>query len=229
MRGAPERLLQQILKGIVMPSFKSAVALCVLLLLTLMPYKSALAQQEVPKFEVGAQFSVLGRRAGDDATSIGGGVRLTFNVNRYLALEGELNYFPSAGFNDVRRFQGQFGVKSGLRFDRFGVFGKVRPGFIDTKSRFRTCSACPPGALCALVCLPVEFSDADTGFSLDVGGVVEFYPARRITVRFDAGDTIVDRREAVIAIPLNSAFFAVPGRNFATHNLQLGAGVGVRF
>jgi|SRR5262245_931950 len=215
-----------------MLSFKSAVTLCVLLLLTLITHKSAIAQQEESKIEVGAQFSVLGRGRGylfDDATSIGGGLRLTFNLTRYLALEGELNYFPSAGFDNVRRFQGQFGVKSGLRFDRFGVFGKVRPGFIDTKSRFRTCSACPPGALCALVCLPVEFSDADTGFSLDVGGVVEFYPARRITVRFDAGDTIVDRREAVIAIPLNSAFFAVPGRNFATHNLQLGAGVGVRF
>jgi len=212
-----------------MPSFRSAVAFCVLLLLTLMPYKSAFAQQEVPKFEVGAQFSVLGRRAGDDATSIGGGVRLTFNVNRYLALEGELNYFPSAGFNDVRRFQGQFGVKSGLRFDRFGVFGKVRPGFIDTKSRFRTCSLCPPGVVCAQLCMPVEFNVADTGFSLDVGGVLEFYPSKRITVRFDAGDTIVNREGGVLVFPLNTPVFALSGSNFATHNLQLGAGVGFRF
>src|SRR5262245_18094829 len=215
MRGAPERLLQQILKGIVMPSFKSAVAFCVLLLLTLMPYKSALAQQEVPKFEVGAQFSVLGRRAGDDATSIGGGVRLTFNVNRYLALEGELNYFPSAGFNDVRRFQGQFGVKSGLRFDRFGVFGKLRPGFINTKYDVPTLCAqtvCLPNGVCTQIFLPVcpPITIAETGFSLYVGGVLEFYPAKRVIVRFDVGDTVVKH-------------------SFATHNLQLGAGVGFRF
>lgn len=228
-----------------MPSFKSAVTFCVLLFLTLVPHESVGAQSEESKIEVGAQFSVIGRGTGSlpgEATNIGGGVRLTFNLTRNLALEGELNYFPSAGFNNVRRFQGQFGVKSGLRFDRFGVFGKVRPGFIDAKSRFRTCSPCPPGVACALVCLPVEFSDADTGFSLDVGGVVEFYPARRITVRFDAGDTIANRQEPSILFlsqpifnsqtpPILgvSGFFAVPGRNVATHNLQLSAGVGVRF
>ena len=192
-----------------MPIFKSAVTFCVLLLLTLVLHGPAIAQSEESKFEVGAQFSVIGRGASGVATNIGGGGRLTFNLTKYLALEGELNYFPSAGFNDVRRFQGQFGVKSGLRFDRFGVFGKVRPGFVDAKSHFRTCP-CPPGVFCILVCNPVEFSDANTEFSMDVGGVVEFYPARRITVRFDLGDTVVNR-------------------SFATHNLQLSAGVGFRF
>jgi hypothetical protein len=236
----PERLLPRILKGIDMPSYKFAVTLCMLLLLTLVLHESVSAQSEGSKFEVGAQFSVIGRRASDDATSIGGGGRVTFNLTRYLALEGELNYFPSAGFNDVRRFQGQFGVKSGLRLNRFGVFGKVRPGFIDTKSRFRTFS-CLPGTVFAPVCNPVEFSDADTKFSLDVGGVVEFYPARRITVRFDVGDTIVNRQEPVIFINrsifnsqappilVSSGFFAVAGSDAATHNLQLSAGVGFRF
>src|SRR5215510_3596552 len=212
-----------------MLSFKSAITFCVLLLLTLIPHKPVIAQQEEPKLEVGGQFSVMGRSAGGDATSIGGGGRLTFNLTRYLALEGELNYFPSTGFIDLRRFQGQFGVKSGLRFDRFGVFGKLRPGFIDTKSRFRTCSLCPPGVVCAQICIPVEFNVADTGFSLDVGGVLEFYPSKRITVRFDAGDTIVNREGGVILIPINTPLFAVSGSNFATHNLQLSAGVGFRF
>ena len=189
-----------------MPSFKSAVTFCVLLLLTLVPHESVSAQSEEPKIEVGVQFSVAGTRT----THIGGGGRLTFNLTRNLALEGELNYFPSAGFDNVRLLQGQFGVKSGLRFDRFGVFGKVRPGFIDIKSRFTTCRPCPPGVVCAQVCLPVEFSDDNTGFSLDVGGVVEFYPSKLVTARFDVGDTIVNRP-------------------FAAHNLQLGAGVGFRF
>jgi hypothetical protein len=193
-----------------MPNFKSAVTLCVLLLLTLVLHGSVIAQSEEPKVEVGAQFSVIGR----GAATIGGGGRLTFNLAKYLALEGELNYFPSSGFSDVRSFQGQFGVKSGLRFDRFGVFGKARPGFINTKSDFRAfCPPfpCPPGFLCIpAACSPVSFTASNTHLSLDVGGVIEFYPSKLVTVRFDVGDTIVNG-------------------SVATHNLQLGAGVGFRF
>jgi hypothetical protein len=196
-----------------MPSFKSAVTFCVLLLLTLVPHESVIAQTEESKFEVGAQFSVIGRGVGD-TTSIGGGGRLTFNLTKYLALEGELNYFPSAGFNDVRSFQGQFGVKSGLRYDRVGVFGKLRPGFINTKYEFISfCPTfpCPPGAVCFIgPCFPPTFTVSETKLSLDVGGVVEFYPSKRVTVRFDVGDTVVNR-------------------SFATHNLQVSAGVGFRF
>ena len=197
-----------------MPNFKSTVTFCALLLLVLVLRGSVIAQSEESKFEVGAQFSVIGRGASGVATNIGGGGRLTFNLTKYLALEGELNYFPSAGFNDVRSFQGQFGVKSGLRFDRFGVFGKVRPGFIDTRYDFRTfCLTSPstPGtAPITFSCFPASFTVGNTDFSLDVGGVLEFYPSRRITVRFDVGDTVVNRP-------------------FATHNLQIGAGVGFRF
>src|SRR5215475_1632295 len=198
-----------------MTIFKSAVTFCALLLLTLVLHGPVIAQPEESKFEVGAQFSVLGGGAGGDATSIGGGGRLTFNLTRYLALEGELNYFPSAGFDNVRRFQGQFGVKSGLRFDRFGVFGKVRPGFINTKYDVQTfCiqTVCSPNGVCTQIFLPVcpPITIAETGFSLDVGGVLEFYPAKRVIVRFDVGDTVVKH-------------------SFATHNLQLGAGVGFRF
>jgi outer membrane protein with beta-barrel domain len=197
-----------------MPIFKSAVTFCVLLLLTLVLHGSVIAQSEESKFEVGAQFSVIGRAASGAATSIGGGGRVTFNLTKYLALEGELNRFPSAGFNNVRSFQGQFGVKSGLRFDRFGVFGKVRPGFIHTKYDLRAfCPPfpCPPGSACfAPPCFFASFPATNTDLSLDVGGVLEFYPAKRVTVRFDVGDTVVNR-------------------SFATHNLQIGAGVGFRF
>src|SRR5215475_13202142 len=197
-----------------MPSVKSAATFCIIFLLTLVLHASVIAQQEEPKFEVSAQFSVIGRRVGG-ATSIGGGSRLTFNLTRYLALEGESNYFPAAGFNDVRRFQGQFGVKSGLRFNRFGVFGKVRPGFINTKYNVLLLCAqpvCPPNSVCIpifpTVCSTIKITD--TGFSMDVGGIMEFYPSKRITVRFDVGDTIVNHQ-------------------FATHNLQLNASIKFRF
>jgi hypothetical protein len=204
-----------------MPGLKSVIKFCVFLLLTLILHDFAFAQSEESKIEVGVQFSVLGRRSGaffDDATGIGGGGRLTFNVTRYMALEAEMNYFPRAGFEDLRRLQGQFGVKSGLRFDRFGVFGKVRPGFVNSK--YSIPIFCIQGP-----CLPIDFKE--TGFSLDVGGVVEFYPARRVTVRFDVGDTIMNHREPIYLF--TGELIGLSGRNFATHNLQLGAGVGFRF
>jgi len=205
-----------------MLSFKSVITVCVLLV-TLILHGSVSAQSEESKIEVGAQFSVLGRGHGywfDEGTSIGGGGRLTFNLTRYLALEGEMNYFPSAGFNDIRRFQGQFGVKSGLRYDRFGVFGKVRPGFVNTKYDLRVLCIQAP-------CSPITVKD--TGFSLDVGGVVEFYPSRRITVRFDVGDTILNRhgRQGPLTVP--GSLFGRLGPSHTTHNLQLSAGIGFRF
>jgi hypothetical protein len=196
-----------------MPSVKSVATFCVLSLLTLFLHDTVIAQQEVPKYEVGAQFSVIGRRVGG-ATSIGGGGRLTFNLTRYLALEGEFNSFPSVGSNDVRRFQSQFGVKSGWRFDRVGVFGKLRPGFINTRFNAQTLCVqpvCLPNGVCVQVPVPCGVSAiTDTGLSLDVGGCLEFYPSKRITVRLDLGDTIGNRP-------------------FATHNLQLSTGIGFRF
>ena len=210
-----------------MPSVKSATTFCFILLMTLVLHESVIAQQEEPKIEAGAQLSVLGRSA-----SIGGGGRLTFNLTRNLALEGELNYFPSSGSDNTRIFQGQFGVKAGLRFDRFGVFGKVRPGFINSQYNvtvFCPPPVCPPGQVC-IPRLPSPcsvFTATNTKFSSDLGAVVEFYPAKRVVVRFDVGDTITNRRAP--SVPLDIGQFAIISSNVATHNLQVSASVGFRF
>lgn len=229
-----------------MPNYKSAVTLCILLLLTLALHESVSAQSEERKIEVGVQTSGLAGGRFGDQESVGGGGRVTFNLTKALALEGELNYFPSAGFDNVRRFQGQFGVKSGLRFKKFGVFGKVRPGFINTKYDIQSgClqTICPPNQVCTPIVIPFcpSFSVGDTGFSLDVGGVAELYPSKRVIVRLDVGDTIANLPSPPFFISQSifngqtpptlvaSGFFAAPGRNVTTHNLQLSAGVGFRF
>src|SRR5215470_12432890 len=93
------------------------------------------------KFEVGGHFTLLNattRRGAEDALK-GFGGRLTYNINDFLAVEGELNYFPEDLFNDPLVFpnahlvkpdlQGLFGLKAGMRWDKIGVFGKIRPGF----------------------------------------------------------------------------------------------------
>jgi hypothetical protein len=60
------------LKGVGMPSFKSAVTLRILLLLTLVIYESVSAQSEAPKIEVGVQISGLAGGRFGDQEGVGG-------------------------------------------------------------------------------------------------------------------------------------------------------------
>lgn len=183
-----------------MSSLKHIAPHCLLLLLLLIPMSVASAQSNEPKFEVGAQFSALGTGG---STSAGGGLRLTYNLMKYLALEGEMNLYPRRYFASSR-YQGQYGIKTGMRYERFGVFGKVRPGFVNDGSR--------------------------NNFSMDLGGVLEFYPARRWIVRFDIGDTLVYRRSSyLIPIISSNPAYAIGIISGTTHNLQMGAGIGFRF
>jgi hypothetical protein len=71
------------------------------------------------------------------------------------------------------------------------------------------------------------------GFAFDLGGVVEFYPARRWAMRFDVGDTVLRRSTPNYITTPNSAGGATvmpaPDIKATTHNLQITAGVGFRF
>jgi hypothetical protein len=237
LRSYFQGLLKWILKGTGMVKYKAAVTLCVLSLITLISHKSvsaqsnaAKAESEPSKFELGVQFSSL--REGNiplagDTTNVGGGIRLTYNFNKYIAVEGELNYFPSTGIDNLRKGQGQFGVKSGYRFNRFGVFGKARPGFIyANREVFVSCFPifiAPGTTLLAIPgCSLSTYSQNNTRFSMDLGGVFEYYPSKRVIVRFDTGDTIISRRGTPI-------FIGGLSHLGSSNNLQLGAGVGFRF
>jgi hypothetical protein len=209
-----------------MLSFKLSISNSILFLVTLLVPVSISAQPGDTKFEAGIQASVIGRGGSlfyDDDTSMGGGVRLTFNLAKYLALEGEMNYFPSSGFDRVRRLQGQFGIKSGIRFKNFGLFSKIRPGFQKTTYRYQI-FCIPEDVLCPSRRIKVS----DTGFALDLGGVLEFYPTKRIIVRFDVGDTIVNREEQS-PFQDNRYYGLFFPLEHTTHTLQFGTGIGFRF
>src|SRR3990172_12208522 len=85
------------------------------------------------KLEVGAQLAVTDL-AELETTDVGFGGRFGFRATDLLTFEGELNFFPSDIPDEVpvssSRLKGLFGVKIGPSFDRFSVFGKVRPGFV---------------------------------------------------------------------------------------------------
>jgi len=214
----------------------------------------AVGQQAVPRFELGAQFSLLslerpsqivgngfdpccgrvvpgvGRR-----TEPGLGARFTYNLTANIAFEAEGNLFPRRETNGSmpggKIFQGQFGLKAGKRFRRFGIFGKARPGFVgftEVNKLISTSMIGPTGPLNQVFTVGRFGIGRDVYFSTDLGGVVELYPSRRIFTRFDVGDTIIRYgtfRQA--GVFLSRAIIERPPET--KHNLQFSAGVGFRF
>ena len=190
---------------------------------------------ETPKFEVAAEFTTLeredftGRR-----TEPGFGGRFTFNLNRIVALETATYFFPKRCFScrnngNVTEVLG--GVKVGKRFEKWGIFGKARPGIASFSEGKVNIVPDPtiPG-------FPFRFEDERlTTFAADVGAVVEIYCSKRIVTRFDAGDTIIHfgpRPAEIIAFnPATSTYsltpFTLPSRT--THNFQFVTSVGFRF
>lgn len=166
-------------------------------------------EPDVPsKIEVGIQFSSLtpisqspqGRGgpsvADSPRTEAGFGGRFTFNLTKHLAFEAEGNFFPRQNsldfFNRGRLLQGQFGIKAGKRFGRFGIFGKARPGFASF-SKVRTevgiATVIDPDG--QPFTIPIFGPKRQTYFSMDLGGVLEFYPSRKMLTRIDVGDTVI--------------------------------------
>ena len=216
---------------------KLGCAAVAILLCLFSAFDEARAQAEnAPKVELGVQFTSLTLNDSRSSTEPGFGGRVTYNLTDNVALEAQFDFFPNGerfrGFRTGGRIaQGLFGVKAGKRFEKFGVFGKVRPGFTSfSAGREEAVLLSPP--------IPgIPFSQVinfephrETHFSTDVGAVLEFYPTRRIVTRFDAGDTIIrygDTTRQFFDATGTPQSFPIPGET--RHNFQFSAGIGFRF
>ncbi len=204
--------------------------------------------KEVPKFEIGGQFTVLsgGRPTPvfslpiivsddfKDATRLGFGGRFTYNLTKNVAIEAEGNFFPNPDdFRDLSVpggsvLQAQFGIKAGKRFSKFGIFGKARPGFVRFSEAERMTGTTTITFNNQQFNHGVFEVGSETDFSMDLGGVIEFYPSRRIVTRVDFGDTIIrygtyKRESFILSVP----FVQRPAET--KHNFQFSVGVGFRF
>ncbi len=176
------------------------------------------------KLEVGGQLAMTDL-AELETTDFGFGGRFGFRATELLTFEGELNFFPSDIPDEVpvtsSRFEGLFGVKIGPRFDRFSVFGKARPGFVqfgEASAPFPCILIYPPPLSCAL-------GAGETVFALDLGGGIELYPTERSLVRFDVSDLMLQYPGPV----LTRDGEAVTEDGFWGHNLRITIGAGFRF
>lgn len=178
--------------------FKFIFALLSLFVLA-MPISAQITDQ---KFEAGGFFTsitltdfkdrVLPGFATGDATVNGIGGRLTYNLNENFAIDGEGSFFPSNHFGNEevgQKTQAFVGVRAGVRNKWAGGFVKARPGvmwFGEFPSR-GDCRATSFGSICGV--------DHEKDFALDLGGVLEFYPAERAIIRIDAGNTLIRYQE----------------------------------
>ncbi len=190
------------------------------------------------KLELGVQFSTL--TLGPPSSSFrleipalpfshsepGVGGRFTLNLTKHLALDSEVDFFPRQLSLGGHALQAQFGVKTGHRFKRIGIFAKARPGFVSF-SKFATEEGTESVGL-----PPFQFTVARIVprrryfFSMDIGGVAEFYLSHRIFARVDGGDTIIRYGKGLFydfdeTTPRSPAL--------TKHNFQFTAGVGFRF
>jgi len=220
---------------------KTAIFLASMIVaLGMLSARTSNAQESDPpsRIEVGAQFSSLSLSApspggfvtvsDSSRTEAGFGGRFTLNLSKHVALEAEGNFFPhdsnSDPSNSGRTVQGQFGIKAGKRFGKFGLFAKARPGFVSFSRVLTIVGTSTFDFNGQTLTLPVFDDKRKTYFSMDLGGVLEFYPSRRILTRIDVGDTII-QYGAGSTFPFSAGPFPEPG---TSHNLQMSAGIGFR-
>lgn len=170
-----------------------------------------------PRFELGVSASGLHL---SDNNNFGLGARAVLNLNSFFSLEGEGNFFLNNAspklFSGGRAVEGLFGPKIGLRTENVGIFAKVRPGVISFFNTVQGVTINPT--------VPFSFS-VQTGRltepALDLGTVVEFYPARHWAWRTDIGDTMVFYRE--------SSFLGIRVPGTTRSNFQFNTGLQYRF
>ena len=229
---------------------KNSIFVAILAVLTLFSnsqnaYSQSGANEK--KFEAGAQFVLLNPTielatftgivcvntpcpsfvpSNDRDWQPGVGGRCSFNV-------------PDA-FKGGHKLEGLFGVKAGKHFDKVGIFGKARPGFLRAgKGDIRPRSNVACIAMVTIFPPPIGCFEtiSKSSFAFDLGGVVEVYPSKRMLIRFDAGDTIIRLGERNVPGVLNPGpgvlaptFLTVVRVPAATtHNFQASVGIGFRF
>jgi hypothetical protein len=159
-------------------------------------------------FELGAQLAVhslpeLGE------THPGYGFRFTYNgYPPFLALDSEINFFPTSSSGNLGETQLFVGLRVGVHVHRWGVYAKLRPGFANFGG----------GGF------PQRLTSA-THFALDLGGVIEYDVVPHIALRWDLSDVLTDFGGATLLA--GPGYIGAPLHT--QHNFQTTIGAVLRF
>lgn len=196
-------------------------------ILCLVFWSTLVYPQDSPgRFELGGNFTATHF----GTAAIGPGVEGDLNLGRHLALDGAFIWMPKS-FSRGHTTMGLFGVKAGTRTQHFGFFAKVRPGFITFSDVLRE-ETLTFGSAGIPIDTSLRFASL-TQRALDVGGVLEYYPARHWAFRWDFGDSLLFQEAGPkltlinTGIPPMNVVVAAPGRT--SNNFQFSTGVHYRF
>jgi hypothetical protein len=191
------------------------------------------AQDSPGRFELGGNLTAIHffdtSKIGLGVSTIGPGVEGDFNLGRHLAVDGAFTWMPGS-FPRGNTIIGLFGVKAGTRTQRFGFFGKVRPGFITFSNVVRDDTLTFGNGFIPNTTLRLA---SLTQRALDLGGVIEYYPARHWAFRWDFGDTLLFQEAGPtltlinVGTPPANQVISTPGRT--SNNFQFSTGVHYRF
>jgi hypothetical protein len=162
------------------------------------------------------------RDVGAGTSAVGLGGRFVYPIFRHVDFDADVIIWPNNQASAGTWVQGLVGAKVGQRFERMGVFVKVRPGFM----HFRKDPFGQAGSGGGSILGGRNFAHT-TDPIIDVGGVVEYYTARGLILRFDLGDTMISYGRRTVFI---SQFQPPLDRGgFRTDNWQGSFGVSLRF
>ena len=179
-------------------------------------------KKALPHYETGLQYTNISLPVFKPGCARGcreylnaAGFNFTYDVNRLIAFDSAVDLIPSqAGSKGMT--EGLFGIKLGDHWRHWGLFGKVRPGFIHYNEAWPGGGATTPTSL--------------TRFVWDFGGVVEVYPSLKSLLRFDVGTTFV-RYLADYPDPRTSQVGSLLSTQYYTNqsNFQLSTSYSYRF
>jgi hypothetical protein len=179
------------------------------------------AQAQDRRADVSLQVSVRSLHAFDE-TEAGFGARLSYRFSRWLAADGEVNFFPadvgSPAFSGSR-LEGLAGVRVGPHLGSTGVYLALRGGavrFSEAPAPFPCIAIFPPPLACAI--------GGDTVPTVQLTGGFEAFPGDQWVVRVEAGDQLL-RYSGPAFTPDREAI----DKGLWSHNFKATASVGLRF
>lgn len=210
-------------------SFISTASVVIISILLLSVF--AAAQDSPGRFEAGAAFSSLHMSG---IAALGPAAEGDINFGRHIALDGAFSWLPNSGRQSAAT--GFFGVKAGTRTQRFGFFGKARPGFLtfDNSLRGITEILTPgPNGVGFITTVSSFRVGRLTQRALDLGGVAEYYPARHWAFRWDMGDMLLfqDKGPTITFIGVGTPALPqiIERSSSLTQHFQVSTGIHYRF
>jgi hypothetical protein len=149
------------------------------------------------------------------------GVFGSYKLTDYLYADGAFSFFFHerrllTPYRGGRRLHALGGIKVGPRFDRYGVFAKLRAGVDSSSAVLKT----------FLADQTPEVLGRANYFTLEIGGVLERDLRRKLFMRFDAGILSTVYRSLSFTFEGQPETLGAPAH---TNSLEMGVGVGWRF